>query len=195
MAHAPGYSRLGGTTFVKAIAALVFCAIGSCAIAARADWEVGAKVACFASDTKALSKAKSGDAELVAMCLDKDPSDPSVADYVLVLGTDPRELRVLRRCDSQLMCVLSSQLGCTLAGPMTPKGFKRKGLCVHHLQDVGVHDVNGSFLCSEGDKYTVEPSLYTYKATCSGEFALDGAPCTIQLKTGREFEPSGACPQ
>jgi hypothetical protein len=180
---------------VKAIAALAFCAIGLCATAARGDWEVSARFACFASDSKAISKAKSGNDELVAMCLNVAPSDPRVADYQLVLGTDPRELRVLRRCDSQLMCVLSSELGCTLAGPMNAQGFKRKGVCVHHLQDVGVHDLNGSLLCSEGDKYTVEPSRYTYKGSCSGEFALDGAPCTIQLKTGREFEPSGACPQ
>jgi hypothetical protein len=181
---------------VKSSAALAaWCAIGLAAAAARADWEVSAKLTCFASDTQTLSKAKSGDDALVALCLGVDPAAPAVADYALVLGTDPRELRVLRRCDSQLVCVLSTELGCSLAGPMNDKGFKRKGVCVHHLQDVGVHDLDGSFLCNEGDRYTVEPSRYTYKAACSGEFALDGAPCTIQLKTGREFEGSGACPQ
>jgi len=180
---------------VRSAAAISFFILGLTAAAARGDWEASAKISCFASDTKALSKARTGNDELVAMCLDVDPSDPSLAGYALVLGTDPRELRVLRRCDSQLVCVISSELGCTLAGPMNDKGFKRKGICVHHLQPVGVHDLNGSFLCNENDKYTVEPNRYTYKASCSGEFARDGAPCTIQLKTGHEFEESGACPQ
>jgi len=180
---------------VKVFGAIAFFSVGLLAFAARADWEATARIACFASDTQKLSKAKSDNDALVAMCLDVSPDDPAVADYALVVGTDPRELRVLRRCDSQLVCVISSQLGCTLAGPMTPKGFKRKGVCVHHLQAVGEHDLNGSFLCNESDQYTVEPSRYTYKTSFSGDFALDGAPCTIQLKTGHEFAHSGVCPK
>jgi hypothetical protein len=171
------------------------CALALLASAARADWEVTAKLGCFASDTKALSKAKSGNDELIAMCLDVDPSAPGIADYALVVGTDPRELRVVRRCDSLLVCVLSSQLGCSVAGPMNAKGFKRKGICVHHVQDVGVHALDGTLLCNENDKYTLQPSVYTYRATCSGELALDGTPCTVQVKTGREFGESGACPK
>ena len=176
------------TAAIGALAALALF-VGT----ARADWEVTGKVTCWDSDAEALDKDKAGSDQLVALCLGVDESDPSVADSALVFGVDPRELRVVRRCDSQILCVVSAELGCSVAGPTNDNGFKRKGTCVHHLKDVGLHHVDGSLFCSEGDRYTIEPNRYTYKATCEGEFAIDGRPCTVQLKTGREFEQAAAC--
>jgi hypothetical protein len=161
---------------------------------ARANFEVSGKVSCFASSDDKLAKGKAGNEALIALCLGVDESDPSISDYALILGTDPRELRVLRRCDSQLVCLLSSEAGCSVAGPMTASGFKRKGECVHHLLPVGTHPIEGSLLCSESDKYSVDSNQYSYKAVCSGQFAVDGKPCAIELKTGKAFVESGVCP-
>ncbi|HTO55552.1 MAG TPA: hypothetical protein VMR50_19375 [Myxococcota bacterium] len=161
---------------------------------ARADFEVTSKVSCVDSSDDKLAKGKAGNEALIALCLGVDANDPSVSDYLLVFGTDPRELRVLRRCDSLLVCVLSSEAGCSVAGPMTDQGFKRKGECVHQLLPAGTHLVSGSLFCSESDKYVVAPSRYTYKGVCSGQLAIDGRPCQISLRTGDEFEAGGACP-
>jgi hypothetical protein len=162
--------------------------------AARADFEVTSKLTCFDNANDKLAKGKAGNEALIALCLGVDATDPAVSGYVLVFGTDPRELRVLRRCDSLLVCVLSSESGCSVAGPMTATGFKRKGECVHQLQPAGSHQLSGSLLCSEADQYQVEPSRYTYKGVCSGQFAVDGQPCQVSLRTGNEFDAGGACP-
>ena len=184
MKHAAWSATLG------AIAALIP------GLAARADWEIASKIACYTTDDTTVDKGRSGNEDLIGLCLGVDPGDPSVANHAVVLGTDPRELRVVRRCDFQVLCVLSTQAACSVAGPTTESGFKRKGACVHALQNVGMHTLSGSFFCAENDKYAVKNNEYTYKASCSGEFAVDGGkPCSIDFKTGRELEASGACPK
>src|SRR5262245_2378963 len=89
------------------------------AASAWANYDVKAKISCADVAGDKLVKTKLGNDEVVAACLGVAPSDPSVADYALTFDSDTRELHVIRRCDSLVMCDLSDKIACQTAGTNT----------------------------------------------------------------------------
>jgi len=173
------------------LTALVAVLGSAVALPASANYLLNAKVTCYdvANDKLVSNKPKSED--LIALCLGVAPTDPSVADFALTFDSDTRELHVVRRCINEpVQCQLSTQLSCDSAG----QDFNVDGACVYQLLDNGAHDVQGTMLCKETERYSLKTHKYSFKAKCAGGFTLDGHSCSIAFTTGKALDDSSTCP-
>src|SRR5215510_8586958 len=133
-----------------ALAALA--ALTLLAPSAWANWNVKAKITCYEPDnaSEKLLKGKGGNADIIAACTGLSPTDPMIDNYAVTFDSDSRELHVILRCDdSVVVCDLSNQLGCAVAGQDDKLGINTKGVCVYTMLDVGKSDVQGQFVCHE----------------------------------------------
>src|SRR5262245_49473280 len=113
---------------------------------AWANWNVKVKATCFAPDGDKLVKEKGGNANIIGACIGADPTDPVIDNYAVTFDSDTRELHVILRCDSTVICDLSDQISCEAAGQNDKLGINTKGACVYNMLDIGKNDVQGTFL-------------------------------------------------
>ncbi|HTO05781.1 MAG TPA: hypothetical protein VMR86_01885 [Myxococcota bacterium] len=173
---------------LAALAAALTFAVPS----AWANYNVNAKLTCYDDgDGSKLLKLKLGNAALIARCLSVTISDPSVANYALTFDSDTRELHVIRRCDSLVMCDLSSQASCQTAGE-SGENINTNAACIYTLLDP-TEDPVGQMACFEKEKYSLATNKYSFSTSCAGTLDI-GEPCTLSFKSGKLFDESGACP-
>jgi hypothetical protein len=162
------------------------------ASSAWANYDVNAKFTCYSGSDDKLLKAKGGNEEVIAACLGVSPTSPVVADYALTFDSDFRELHVVRRCDTAIICDLSTQLGCEIGGPHS-ESINTQTACTYRLLDLGASGVEGTMSCIEKEKYSLSTHKYSFSTSCVGALDVDGTPCTLTFKSGRVFDESGVC--
>lgn len=166
------------------------------ALPAQANWDVKAKLTCYddAGDTTKLPTFKGSNEEIVAACLGVVETHPSVAEHSLVFDSDFRELHVVRNCDALVVCDLSTQVSCATALDGIMSSYKLSQRCIYELLDIGPNSVFGSMICKESESWDAAKDKFTFKTSCSGNFDIDGEPCTLSFSSGKLFEESGSCP-
>lgn len=160
------------------------------ALPASANYLVSSKSVCADTVNNKLVKQKLTNEAVIARCLGVGVTDPSVAAHALTFDSDFRELHVIRRCDSLVVCDMSTQLDCETAGAE----LDTKAACIYRLLDFGEFAVEGTMLCKETEKYSFKTHKYSFKAQCAGALELGTEVCAIAFSSGKLFQQSGVCP-
>ena len=184
------------SVFVRSVFAAA-AALTVLAPSAWANYNVKAKIVCADVAGDKLTKVKLGNDDVIAACLGVAPTDPSVADYALTFDSDTRELHVLRRCDSLVVCDLSDQIACQTAGTNTKGMINTTASCAYRMLDIVASkiDLEGTLVCKEREKWNATTDKYSFSTSCDGTYSTGGStPCTISLKSGKLFDESGVCP-
>jgi hypothetical protein len=172
--------------------------VGLLAAPAVANFDANATLTCWVAAEGRLLRGRLGNDDIVAACLGVDEGDPLIASYALVFDSDTRELRVVRRCDALVECVLSDFVTCAEAITETATSTRSRASCVYDLRDVGATSVEGTMICSQSQSDSARS--FRFRASCSALMSADvlltgeALPCALKLRTGRLFEESGTCP-
>jgi len=176
----------------------VFAAAAALTLLAPSAWanyDVKAKITCADVSGDKLGKLKLGNDDIIAACRGVAPTDPSVADYAVTFDSDTRELHVLRRCDSLIVCDLTDQIGCQTAGTNTKGEIDTTASCAYRALDINGIDIEGTLVCREREKWSAAKDNYSFSTSCEGTYSSGGiTPCTISFKSGKAFDESGVCP-
>ncbi len=176
----------------------------SLALPAYANWDAKIKAVCTDVnndnvDKPKLFRDKFANDDVVRACLlakGISPDDANVAAHALVFDQDTPPngvLRVLQRCDTTVICTLSTTGAIASAGTSTPKKQRSKSVVIFHLVDVGPLN-EGSMICKQSESFSPVSGKFSFKNSCTGVLDVDGMPCTFKLKTGKLFKETGPCP-
>src|SRR5215813_11405797 len=141
---------------------------------AWANYDVKARITCADVSGSKLAKLKLDNADIIGACLGVAPTDPSVDNYAVTFDSDTRELHVLRRCDSLIMCDLTDQLGCQTAGTNTKGEIDTTASCAYRMRDINGIDIEGTLVCREREKWSAAKDKYSFSTACEGTYSSDG---------------------
>ncbi len=146
----------------------VAAALTLLAPAARANWNVKAKLLCY---------------------------EASNQNDALTYDSDTRELHVINRCDeSVVQCDLSNHGVCSSSTRETSSKYKTNRACTDELLNIGASEVEGSMLCLENEGYSFSSHKFSFGAACQATLEVDGLPCVLAFKSGKLFKESAVCP-
>ena len=167
------------------------------ALPASANYFVKAKSTCWESSEENSTKLpveKGKNAEIVAACLGVSPSDPMVDDYSLTFDSDTSMLHVIRNCDAQQICALSTLETCADAVKSSESKYNAKRECIYDLIDFGENSADGTILCKQSESYNYNSNKYGFKTSCKGALEFNGQPCSLSFSSGKLFNLDNGCP-
>ena len=178
-------------TLAAAIVALL------CASSARADmFEANVKVTCYSvnGSDHVIDKRVVPNKELIERVAGVSPD--AAKEFVFTYAPSNNTLNVGRRCDPNQMSAMSETEACATDVGTGPEPVKYAGACQEKLLDWDSGAVfRGEILCQAQGKATVANGPISAKGGCIGRFTNpDGVFCSIEVKIGKRFKPSGVCP-